>query len=67
MKTSIINGSEVSRLSVAIQGVVVRKVDIRGKLSLRGVSLSAGKAFRNERLGLKETQEDCSGTVNLAT
>lgn len=40
------------------EGVVVRKVDIRGKLSLRGVSLSAGKAFRNERLGLKETQED---------
>lgn len=37
---------------------MVRKVDIRGKLSLRGVSLSAGKAFRNERLGLKETQED---------
>ena len=40
------------------EGVMVRKVDIRGKLSLRGVSLSAGKAFRNERLGLKETQED---------
>ncbi|EPF5565552.1 IS481 family transposase [Escherichia coli] len=40
------------------EGVMVMKVDIRGKLSLRCVSLSAGKAFRNERLGLKETQED---------
>ncbi|MBS3049297.1 hypothetical protein GUY16_19850, partial [Enterobacter mori] len=29
-----------------------------GKLSVKGVSLSAGKAFRGERVGLKETQED---------
>ncbi|EQC2551617.1 IS481 family transposase, partial [Enterobacter sichuanensis] len=28
------------------------------KLSVKGVSLSAGKAFRGERVGLKETQED---------
>ncbi|MFY7051925.1 IS481 family transposase, partial [Enterobacter cloacae complex sp. XJL003] len=27
-------------------------------LSLQGVSLNAGKAFRGERVGLKETQED---------
>lgn len=40
------------------EGVMVRKVDISGKLSVKGVSLSAGKAFREERVGLKETQED---------
>ncbi|MCU6340387.1 IS481 family transposase, partial [Enterobacter quasiroggenkampii] len=40
------------------EGVMVRKVDISGKLSVRGISLSAGKAFRGERVGLKETQED---------
>ncbi|MDA8496383.1 IS481 family transposase, partial [Kluyvera georgiana] len=36
----------------------VRKVDIIGKLSIKGISLKAGKAFRGERVGLKETQED---------
>ena len=40
------------------EGVLVRKVDISGKLSVKGIRLSAGKAFRNERVGLKETQED---------
>ena len=40
------------------EGVMVRKVDISGKLSVKGVSLSAGKAFRGERVGLKETLED---------
>ncbi|MCU6330453.1 IS481 family transposase, partial [Enterobacter quasiroggenkampii] len=40
------------------EGVMVRKVDISGKLSVKGVSLSAGKAFRGERVGLKEMQED---------
>ena len=40
------------------EGVMVRKVDISGKLSVKGVSLSAGKAFRGERVGLRETQED---------
>lgn len=40
------------------EGVQVRKVDVSGKLSLRGVSLSAGKAFRGEHVGLKETPED---------
>lgn len=38
--------------------VLVRKVDISGKLSVKGVSLSAGKAFRGEQVGLRETQED---------
>ncbi|CAM6736453.1 hypothetical protein D3C76_1686230 [compost metagenome] len=37
---------------------MVRKVDISGKLSVKGVSLSAGKAFRGEQVGLRETQED---------
>ncbi|MCK6821780.1 IS481 family transposase, partial [Enterobacter chengduensis] len=36
------------------EGVLVRKVDISGKLSLQGASLNAGKAFRGERVGLKE-------------
>ncbi len=40
------------------EGVMVRKVDITGKLSIKGISLKAGKAFRGERVGLKETQED---------
>ncbi|MGU3448620.1 IS481 family transposase, partial [Enterobacteriaceae bacterium C34A] len=40
------------------EGVVVRKVDISGKLSFRGSSLKAGKAFRGEYVGLKETRED---------
>ena len=40
------------------EGVMVRKVDIIGKLSIKGISLKAGKAFRGERVGLKETQED---------
>ncbi|KLW76736.1 IS481 family transposase, partial [Enterobacter sp. BIDMC109] len=40
------------------EGVVVRKVDISGKLSIQGISLNAGKAFRGERVGLRETQED---------
>lgn len=40
------------------EGVQVRKVDVSGKLSLRGVSLNAGKAFRGEHVGLKETPED---------
>lgn len=38
--------------------VLVRKVDISGKLSVKGISLSAGKAFRGERVGLRETQEE---------
>ena len=37
------------------EGVMVRKVDISGKLSIRGVQLKAGKAFIGERVGLKET------------
>ena len=37
---------------------MVRKVDISGKLSVKGVSLKAGNAFRGERVGLKEMQED---------
>ena len=40
------------------EGVQIRKVDVSGKLSLRGVSLNAGKAFRGEHVGLKETAED---------
>lgn len=40
------------------EGVQVRKVDISGKLSLKGVTLKAGKAFRGERLGLRESAED---------
>ncbi|POZ14985.1 IS481 family transposase, partial [Lelliottia aquatilis] len=40
------------------EGVMVRKVDISGKLSLRGVTLKAGKAFRGEYVGLKEGAED---------
>ncbi|NIB54452.1 IS481 family transposase, partial [Enterobacter sp. 725m/11] len=40
------------------EGVKVRKVDVSGKLSIQGVSLSAGKAFRGERVGLRETQDD---------
>ena len=39
-------------------GVMVRKVDISGKLSIKGISLKAGNAFRGERVGLKEGQED---------
>lgn len=31
--------------------VMVRKVDISGKLSVKGLNLSAGKAFRGERAG----------------
>lgn len=45
------------------EGVMVRKVDISGKLSVKGVSLSAGKAFRGEQVGLKEMQEDGSYEV----
>lgn len=45
------------------EGVMVRKVDISGKLSVKGVSLSVGKAFRGERVGLKEMQEDGSYEV----
>lgn len=33
------------------EGVMVRKVDISGKLSVKGVSLSAGKAFRENGSG----------------
>ncbi|XWJ88948.1 IS481 family transposase [Phytobacter ursingii] len=40
------------------EGVQVRKVDVSGKLSIKGVSLSAGKAFRGEYVGLRETAED---------
>ncbi|MEN1983932.1 IS481 family transposase, partial [Enterobacter asburiae] len=40
------------------EGVMVRKVDISGKLSVKGLSLGAGKAFRGERVGLKETEEN---------
>ena len=32
--------------------------DISGTLSIKGISLNAGKAFRGERVGLKETLED---------
>lgn len=39
-------------------GVAVRKVDISGSLSFRGVSLKAGKAFRGEYVGLKESGKD---------
>lgn len=39
---------------------MVRKVDISGKLSVKGLSLKAGKTFRGERVGLKETQGDGS-------
>ena len=34
------------------------QADASGKLSIQGVSLSAGKAFRGEQVGPKETQED---------
>ena len=40
------------------EGVQVRKVDTGGKLSIKGVSLSAGKAFRGEQVGLRETAEE---------
>lgn len=40
------------------EGVKVRKVDTSGKLSIKGVSLSAGKAFRGEHVGLRETGEE---------
>ena len=40
------------------EGVQVRKVDVSGKLSIKGVSLSAGKAFRGEHVGLRETAEE---------
>ncbi|MEH5011924.1 IS481 family transposase, partial [Phytobacter diazotrophicus] len=40
------------------EGVQVRKVDVSGKLSIKGGSLSAGKAFRGEYVGLRETAED---------
>ena len=33
------------------EGVKVRKVDVSGKLSIQGVSLSAGKAFRENGSG----------------
>jgi hypothetical protein len=36
---------------------MVRKVDVSGKLSIRGVQLQAGKAFIGERVGLKETAD----------
>ncbi|MFJ3458356.1 integrase core domain-containing protein, partial [Scandinavium goeteborgense] len=39
------------------EGVMVRKVDVSGKLSIRGVQLQAGKAFIGERVGLKETAD----------
>jgi hypothetical protein len=45
------------------EGVMVRKVDISGKLSVKGVSLKAGNAFRGERVGLKEMREDGSYEV----
>jgi hypothetical protein len=48
------------------EGVMVRKVDISGKLSVKGVSLSAGKAFRGERVGLKHRKTavmTCGGTA----
>lgn len=45
------------------EGVMVRKVDISGKLSVKGVSLSVGKVFRGEWVGLKEMQEDGSYEV----
>lgn len=40
------------------ENVQVRKVDASGKLSFRGNSLKAGKAFRGEHVGLKETGEE---------
>lgn len=39
-------------------GVLVRKVDASGKLSLKGVALKAGKAFIGEHVGLKENGEE---------
>ncbi|MCW1975870.1 UNVERIFIED_ORG: hypothetical protein FHW05_004785 [Pantoea agglomerans] len=33
-------------------------MDITAKLSVKGLILKAGKAFRGERVGLKETGED---------
>ncbi|MCU6222791.1 IS481 family transposase, partial [Enterobacter cloacae] len=35
-----------------------REGEVSGKLRIQGVSLSAGKAFRGERVGLRETQDD---------
>jgi len=32
------------------EGVMVKKVDISGKLSIKGISLKAGKAFSGERV-----------------
>ncbi|VUT00544.1 hypothetical protein SB6419_05199 [Klebsiella spallanzanii] len=40
------------------EGVQVRKVDISGKLSVKGISLRTGKAFRGEYVGLREVPED---------
>lgn len=37
---------------------MVSKADISGKLSVKGLVLNAGKAFRGERVALKETRED---------
>lgn len=38
-------------------GMMVRKVDISGKLSIKGMQLKAGKAFIGEHVGLRETGE----------
>ena len=38
------------------EGVLVRKVDISGKLSLKGMGLKVGKAFIGEYVGLKESE-----------
>ena len=40
------------------EGVLVRKVDISGRLNLQGVRLKAGKAFRGENVGLRESTQD---------
>ena len=40
------------------EGVLVRKVDISGRLNLQGVRLKAGKAFRGENVGLRESAQD---------
>jgi len=40
------------------KGDMVRKVDISGKLSVKGLSLKTGKAFSGKRVVLKEMRED---------
>ncbi|MFT2797035.1 IS481 family transposase, partial [Serratia sp. N21D137] len=40
------------------EGVLVRKVDVSGKLSLKGMGLKVGKAFIGEYVGLKESERE---------